>query len=91
VGLVHVVESSRTRFSAYNSNPVSALMMNAEPVCLQKKKSTVADFCAHIHKDLLKSFSHALVWGLSTKHSPQRVGRDHQLEDEDVLQIVKKG
>lgn len=32
----------------------------------------------------------ALVWGLSVKHNPQKVGKDHTLEDEDVIQIVKK-
>lgn len=35
------------------------------------------------------SFS-ALVWGSSVKHNPQKVGKDHTLEDEDVIQIVKK-
>ncbi|GFQ06581.1 developmentally-regulated G-protein 3 [Phtheirospermum japonicum] len=32
----------------------------------------------------------ALVWGSSVKHKPQRVGREHELEDEDVVQIIKK-
>jgi hypothetical protein len=32
----------------------------------------------------------ALVWGSSAKHKPQRVGREHLLEDEDVVQIIKK-
>ena len=32
----------------------------------------------------------ALVWGTSVKHQPQKVGRDHVLNDEDVVQIVKK-
>jgi ribosome-interacting GTPase 1 len=32
---------------------------------------------------------HALVWGTSAKHNPQIVGRDHILDDEDVVQIVK--
>jgi len=32
----------------------------------------------------------ALVWGSSVKHVPQKVGKDHELEDEDVVQIVKK-
>lgn len=32
----------------------------------------------------------ALVWGSSVKHMPQKVGKDHELEDEDVVQIVKK-
>jgi ribosome-interacting GTPase 1 len=31
------------------------------------------------------------VWGASVRHQPQRVGKDHVLEDEDVVQIVKAG
>ena len=33
--------------------------------------------------------SSALVWGTSVKFNPQRVGKDHNLEDEDIVQIVK--
>eukprot|EP01071_Lankesteria_metandrocarpae_P005197 Lankesteria_metandrocarpae@DN3902_c0_g1_i1.p1 len=43
-----------------------------------------------IHKGLLKDFRHSLVWGRSAKHNPQVVGLSHMLQDEDVLQIVKK-
>lgn len=43
-----------------------------------------------IHKDLLADFNFALVWGQSTKHNPQHCGVSHELEDEDVLQIIKK-
>ena len=32
----------------------------------------------------------ALVWGSSVKHNPQKVGKDHVLMDEDVVQIVKR-
>lgn len=32
----------------------------------------------------------ALVWGTSVKHNPQNVGKDHVLNDEDVVQVVKK-
>lgn len=32
----------------------------------------------------------ALVWGSSVKHQPQKVGIEHILNDEDVVQIVKK-
>ena len=32
----------------------------------------------------------ALVWGSSVKHNPQKVGKEHTLNDEDVIQIVKK-
>jgi hypothetical protein len=30
------------------------------------------------------------VWGTSVKHRPQRVGKKHMLEDEDVVQIMQK-
>lgn len=33
---------------------------------------------------------YALVWGSSAKHRPQRVGKDHVLQDEDIVQIIKK-
>lgn len=36
------------------------------------------------------SFFSALVWGSSVKHNPQKVGKDHVMEDEDVIQLVKK-
>lgn len=61
-----------------------------EPVIVPKSKSTVEGFCDRIHKLMIKNFKYALVWGTSVKHKPQRVGREHQLEDEDVVQIVKK-
>lgn len=33
----------------------------------------------------------ALVWGQSAKHNPQKVGKDHRLVDEDIVQVIKKG
>ncbi|XP_057969918.1 developmentally-regulated G-protein 3 isoform X3 [Malania oleifera] len=61
-----------------------------DPVILSSKKRTVEDFCNRIHKDMSKQFKYALVWGSSAKHKPQRVGKEHELEDEDVVQIIKK-
>ncbi|KXZ57060.1 DRG1 protein [Gonium pectorale] len=61
-----------------------------EPVVLHRQRSTVEDFCNRIHKTLIKQFKYALVWGSSVKHRPQRVGRDHVLHDEDIVQIVKR-
>ena len=54
-----------------------------------KRNSNMAQFCDSIHKGILKEFKHALVWGTSAKHNPQIVGRDHILDDEDVVQVVK--
>ncbi|MFN9905534.1 MAG: hypothetical protein ACK56F_05330 [bacterium] len=30
-----------------------------------------------MHRNLLKEFKFALVWGMSVKHNPQKVGKDH--------------
>jgi ribosome-interacting GTPase 1 len=38
----------------------------------------------------LADFKNAMVWGTSVKFNPQKVGKDHQLLDEDVVQILKK-
>mmetsp|Transcript_22167 Transcript_22167/g.55907 ORF Transcript_22167/g.55907 Transcript_22167/m.55907 type:complete len:381 (-) Transcript_22167:102-1244(-) len=64
-----------------------------EPVVMPREKlgaASVELFCNRIHKGLMKQFKYALVWGASAKHTPQRCGKDHVLEDEDVIQIVKK-
>lgn len=60
------------------------------PVVLPRTKNTVEEFCLRIHKGLLAQFKNALVWGTSVKHNPQRVGKEHVLCDEDVVQIIKK-
>lgn len=54
------------------------------------KNSTIEKFCNKIHKSILPLFKYALVWGASVKHNPQKVGKEHVLKDEDVVQIVKK-
>ena len=51
---------------------------------------TIERFCRKIHRHLINDFKYGWVWGTSVKHNPQRVGKDHVLQDEDVLQIVKK-
>jgi len=60
------------------------------PVVLPRDKNTVQHFCLRIHKNLVEQFKYAWVWGTSVKHTPQKVGLDHPLNDEDVVQIVKK-
>ena len=60
------------------------------PIILKKGKVTVEDFCNSLHKSMVKNFKEANVWGISAKHRPQKVGKDHVLSDEDVVQIIKK-
>ncbi|EAS05722.2 developmentally-regulated GTP-binding protein (macronuclear) [Tetrahymena thermophila SB210] len=61
-----------------------------KPVILPRKKSTVEDFCMRIHRTMINDMKYALVWGTSVKHNPQVCGKDHQLNDEDIVQIIKK-
>lgn len=55
-----------------------------------RRGSSIEDLCKRIHKDISSRFKYAMVWGTSVKHSPQRVGIAHVLEDEDVLQVMLK-
>ena len=55
-----------------------------------KKGSTVIDACGKLHREFVKNFRHAKVWGTSVKFPGQKVGPDHVLDDEDVLRIILK-
>lgn len=63
-----------------------------EPVILSeiRKGTSVRSLCNNISSQMLRDFNYALVWGTSAKHSPQRCGLNHRLDDEDVVQIVAK-
>lgn len=63
-----------------------------DPVVLSKirKGTKIRSLCANVSSQMLRDFNFALVWGTSAKHSPQRCGVEHQLDDEDVVQIVTK-
>jgi len=63
-----------------------------EPIVLTVGRggTSVNSAVLQIHKDLLTNFKYAMVWGTSTKYSPQRCGLKHTCQDEDVLQVVAK-
>ena len=50
--------------------------------------TTVNAFVNQISSQLLKEFKYAMVWGTSSKHMPQRCGKQHILEDEGVCRRV---
>ncbi|KXJ21850.1 Developmentally-regulated GTP-binding protein 1 [Exaiptasia diaphana] len=79
LGLIRIYTKPKGQLPDYES-----------PVILRSGGHTVEDFCNQLHKSLMKEFKHAVVWGASVKYSPQKVGKDHVLVDEDVVQIVKK-
>lgn len=62
------------------------------PIVLSSQRHgyTTEALCKSVSKELLDIFNFALVWGRSTKYNPQRVGLNHILMDEDVVQIVPK-
>ncbi|XP_015783606.1 developmentally-regulated GTP-binding protein 1 [Tetranychus urticae] len=72
------------------TKPKGQLPDYGSPVILGEDRKTVEDFCDKLHRTIIKEFKYALVWGSSVKHFPQKVGKDHVLNDEDVVQIVKK-
>ncbi|XP_064391511.1 developmentally-regulated GTP-binding protein 1-like [Halichondria panicea] len=72
------------------TKPKGQLPDYQRPVVLQTGKSTVEDLCNQLHKTIMKEFKHGLAWGSSVKHNPQKVGKEHVLHDEDVIQIVKR-
>lgn len=59
------------------------------PVAMQKN-STIKDLAQNIHKDFLRKFDFARVWGKSSKFNGQRLGLGHRLEDEDIIEVHLK-
>ena len=45
--------------------------------------------CNAIHKTIVEQFKHAIVYGQSVKHQPQRVGLSHELGDEDISKLAR--
>lgn len=60
-----------------------------EPLIVRKGVK-VRDICLQLHRNMLRDFKFALIWGESVKFGGQKVGLDHVLSDKDVLTIVKK-
>ena len=59
-----------------------------EPVALQPG-ATVTDVADWVHHDLGASLSGGRVWGGSARFDGQRVGRDHVVEDGDIVEILR--
>jgi hypothetical protein len=57
------------------------------PPLALKKDSQIKDLAEHVHKDFIKQFKYARVWGKSSKHEGQRVGLTHKLKDDDIVEL----
>ena len=53
-------------------------------LCLVCRSVLTTSQCNAIHKTIVEQFKHAIVYGQSVKHQPQRVGLSHELGDEDI-------
>ena len=60
-----------------------------KPIILNKG-ATVEDAARIVHKDFVKNFKYAKVWGPSAKFDGQQVGLDHELKDTDIIEIFTK-
>eukprot|EP01061_Rhynchopus_euleeides_P035546 TRINITY_DN59913_c0_g1_i1.p2 TRINITY_DN59913_c0_g1~~TRINITY_DN59913_c0_g1_i1.p2 ORF type:complete len:369 (+),score=174.92 TRINITY_DN59913_c0_g1_i1:90-1196(+) len=80
LGLMRLYTKPRGQIPDYN-----------EPVILKCNPTpTIETFCDKLHRQMIKSLKYAWVWGSSVKHNPQKVGKEHILDDEDIIQIVKR-
>jgi len=59
-----------------------------EPLALEPG-STVETIADWVHHDLAATFIGARTWGPSARFDGQRVGRDHVVEDGDVVEILR--
>jgi len=64
----------------------------SDPIVLSHERHglSVEAACKGISREFLPIFNFALIWGRSTRFNPQRCGLVHELQDEDVIQVVTK-
>ncbi|KAI6228669.1 hypothetical protein M3Y99_01207700 [Aphelenchoides fujianensis] len=74
----------------YTKKPGNAPDLGDEDGIILRGDATIEHACHALHRSLASQFRYAIVWGTSTKFSPQRVGIKHKLHHEDVVQIAKK-
>lgn len=86
--LVHRIWEELGLLRVYTKRPGNP--PDFEDAVIIRSGSTIEHLCHRIHRTLPAVFKYALVWGTSSKHQPQKVGIHHRLENEDVIQIVKK-
>jgi ribosome-interacting GTPase 1 len=61
--------------------------VQSEPLAL-RPGATVADVAREIHGDIGQICRGARIWGPSARFDGQQVGREHQVEDGDIVQVL---
>ena len=60
-----------------------------KPIILESG-ATVQDVAKKVHRDFIKKFKYAKIWGRSARFPGQQVGLEHKLKDTDVVEIYVK-
>jgi len=74
----------------FTKKPGNKPDLDSESGIIMRSGCKVQHVCHSVHRDLADQCKYALVWGTSVKFSPQRVGLQHVMHHEDVIQIVTK-
>jgi len=51
------------------------------------RNCTIRDVCDKLHRDFVKKFKFARVWGPSARFGGQKLMLKHVLKDDDVLEL----
>ena len=65
-------------------------IISKEKPLILKENSNIRQACEKIHKDFVKNFDYARIWGQSAKFPGQKVGMEHILKDHDILEIYTR-
>ncbi len=57
------------------------------PPVAMEKGSTVGELAGKVHKDFIKRFRFARIWGKGVKHNGIQVGPTHKLDEEDIVEF----
>lgn len=63
----------------------------ADKPLILREGATVYDVARSIHKDFIKKFKYAKIWGPSAKYPGERTGLDHVVKDGDIVEIHVRG
>lgn len=63
--------------------------VDGQPLALEPG-ATVTDVASRVHRALAAALRGARVWGPSARFDGQQVGRDHQVQDGDVVEILRQ-
>ncbi len=91
IGIEELKEAiyKKLKFIRIYTKPINGKPDFNEPLML-REGATVREACQKIHRDLVKHFKYAKIWGKSAKFPGQRVGIDHILKDGDIITIISK-